>query len=40
MMVFLFVDLFAKDYLLAGIITFIVGEVCNYDYKITFKMIF
>ena len=27
MMVFLFVDLFAEDFLLAGIITFVVGEV-------------
>ena len=27
MMVFLFVDLFAEDYLLAGIVTFVVGEV-------------
>ena len=27
MMIFLFVDLFAEDFLLAGIITFFVGEV-------------
>ena len=27
LMVFLFVDLFAEDYLLAGIVTFLVGEV-------------
>ena len=39
MMVFCFVDLFAEDYLLAGIVTFFVGEVSPPRMRPTFTNI-